>query len=596
MTVPRDSFSAAQSKHQTLTQAIDTGLDLRGLYKWLSSGHAADSTDDQGRRPMDAAIARQWWDGADMLISYGAQPPAYHGGDPNGPPKLMYNDDRLLRETALTYMLKHYHSFAPIYALLANGADVNLKNQNGETPLSVAASRGWPYAAVELAKRGAWLNPAAPDPNEILDMHTGASRLICAVLQGRDGKAVQHMLDSGADPNKPDRHGLYPLAAARAVNWKNIEEILQTAGARADTAALPDPNQLTGKNNDTPLLVYAASYQNSHANYAQALLTAGANPDASDSRGRSAAHWAAVFNNIRLLNLLDQFGADIFKPDNEGVRPLYYACMNNSYHAATALIDICPEAHINEEVGKDKNTLLHAAAQRKGSAALLRYMVAAGASVNTVNAHGYTPLYASISTDDPDAARALITSGADVARMPVPKDRNAALFTLVNQTMDHKGALAQLLLDAGANPNAKAQASINGPQAGDSLIYFAIRYHADDLSSVLLKNGADPHGTSHNGESTAVYCLNLRHESGLRILLDNGFDPLRVFKSSKTWSGPDGTTVEAHEENARDCARRLTEKFGADSAYGRMLNMIETHIAAQTPAAKRNPPAVPRPR
>lgn len=595
MTAPRDSFSAAQNKHQTLTQAIDGGLDLRGLHKWLASGHPADIADDNGRRPMDAAMARQWWDGADMLMSFGAQPPAYDGGDPNGPPKLMYNDDRLLRETALTYMLKHYHSFAPIYALLANGADVNLKNQNGETPLAAAVSRGWPYAATEIAKRGAWLTPEAPDPDEVLDLSTGASRLICAVLQGRDGKAVQHMLDSGADPNKPDRHGLYPLAAARAVNWQGIEDMLLAAGARPETATLPDPNQLTGKNNDTPLLVYAASYQNSHINYAQALLTAGANPDAADSHGRSAAHWAGVFNNSRLLNVLDHFGADLFKPDNEGARPLYYACMNNSYHVATTLIDICPEAHINEEVGKDRTTPLHAAAQRKGSAALLRYLAAAGAGVNSTNAQGHTPLYANVSKDDPDALRALITSGADVARMPVPKDRNEALFTLVNQKMDHKAQLAQMLLDAGANPNAKAQASINGPQAGDSLIYFAIRYHADELSSVLLKNGADPHGTSHDGESAATYCLNLRHESGLRILLDNGFDPLRVFKSSKTWHGPDGARVEEHEENAHDCARRLTEKFGTDSPYGHMLQMIETHIAAQAPAKVKVPPP-PRPR
>ena len=595
MTAPRDAFPAASRKDETLTQAIDKGLELHDLHKWLSRGYAADMPDAQGRRPMDAALRRQWWEGADMLISFGARPPAYDGGDPNGPPKLNYADDKPLRETALTYMLKHYHSFAPIYTLLANGADVNLKNQNGETPLAAAIARGWPHAATELAKRGAWINPENPDPNEVLDQNTGASRLICAVLQGRDGAAVRRMLAEGADPNKPDRHGLYPLAAAHAVNWKGIADMLAAAGARPETAALPDPNQMAGKNNDTPLLVYACSYQNSHPNYTRALLDAGANPDAADSKGRSAAHWAAIYNNHQLLNLLDHYGADVFKPDHGGARPLYYACLNNSYRVATILIDTCPAEHLNEEVGDDKTTVLHVAAHKKGSADLIRYMIAAGANVNAVNAHGYSAVYSNVAKDDPDALRALITQGGDVARMPVPKDRNDPLFTLINYKLDHQLTLAQLLLDAGADPNVKAQASFSGPQAGDSLIHFAIRYNADALAEKLIQNGADPHGTAHDGESAAAYCLNLRHENGLRILLENGFDPLRIFKSSKTWSGPDGQTVETREENARDCARRLSEKFGRDSAYGRMLDMIENHITAHAPPAARTrrgkPPA-----
>lgn len=587
MPTPRNAFTAAVRKDDTLTSAIDGGMSLHALHAWLSSGYAADIADKNGRRPMDAAIDRDWWEGADMLMSFGAAAPAYHGGDPNGPPHLKYQDDKLLRETALTYRLKHDYSFAPIYTLLAHGADVNLKNQNGETPLAAAVARGWPHAAVQLAKRGAWLNPEAPDPDEVLDINTGASRLLCAILQGRDGSLVQKMLDDGANPNKPDRHGLYLLAAAHALRWHDVAKRLIKAGAARETAQMPDANQMTGKNSDIPLLVYAASYQNSHKNYALALLQAGANPDAADSHGRTAAHWAAVFDNKWLLAQLDSADADLFKPDKDGARPLYYACMNNSYQVATTLIDICPEAHINEETGANKNTPLHVAANRKGSAALIRYMIAAGAAVNATNAHGHTPLYNSLAKDDPDMVRALITAGADVARMPMPQGRNEALFTLVNYQMDHKLALAQLLLDAGANPNAQAQASIGGPQAGDSLIYFAISYRADALAEKLIKNGADPHGTSHNGESAASYCLNLRHENGLRLLLKNGFDPLRIFQYSKKWHGTDGTQTEERAENTLECARRLTEKFGADTEYGRMLDMIEKHIGEKTTHPRR---------
>lgn len=590
MATPRDAFPAAARKDDMLTKAIDDGMNLRALYDWLSSGHAADIADRSGRRPMDAAMARHWWEGADMLISFGARPPAYDGSDPNGPPQLKFQDDRFLRETALTYMLKNYHSFGPVYALLANGADVNLKNQNGETPLAVAAARGWPHAATELAKRGAWINPEAPDHDEVLDHNTGASRLICAILQGRDSDLVQQMLDGGANPNKPDRHGLYPLAAAHALRWDSVAQMLTAAGAKPETTQLPDPNQMTGKNNDTPLLVYASSYQNSHKNYTQSLLQAGADPDAADSQGRTAVHWAGIFNNQWLLRSLYNAGADLSKPDKDGARPLYYACLNNSYHVAADLMHACPPVHINEEIGANKTTALHAAVYKKGSAALIAHMAAAGANVNAVDAQGYAPLYSALSKDDPAMLRALITAGADVVRMPLRKDRNEALFTLVNTKMDHQLEMAQLLLDAGANPNATAQASISGPQTGDSLIYFAVSYRADALAKKLIDNGADPHGTSRNGESAASYCLNLRHASGLHMLLENGFDPLRIFKSSKTWHGADGTKVEEHEENALDCARRLSEKFGADTEYGRMLDMIEKHIEKAAPQPRAKPP------
>jgi len=584
------AFSDQTSSFSSLSAAIESGLSILQIDALLRKGADTQKPDAQGRLPMDVALESNRWDIADLLLDYGAKPPLYNG-DPNGPPFLNYQDARLERETALTYMLKNVTSFFSIYTLLANGADVNLKNQNDETPLGAAVARGWPYAAVELAKRGAWINPESPDVNEVLDNKTGATRLICTILQGKDGYAVQRMLKEGADPNKTDAYGLSPLAAAKALKWDHVVEQLLAYRAKPETATLPDPDVYIGKDKNQPLLVYAASYQGAHANYIHSLLQQGANTELADTEGRTAAHWAAIFNNVWLLEELEEKGANLLRSAQEnGLRPLHFACMNGAVEAAGMLLEISPSEHINEKVGPNHQTALHLAAYRKGAVETVRLLLDMGADVNAVDNNGKTPLSHAIDSRDPAIVSLLIRRGADVAKMPPAANDNPPLFCLVNSHNPGNLVIAQALINGGADVNAKALRSINGPQVGDSLLYFAIRYSATTLSDMLLKAGADPHSTSAAGESAAHHCLHLRQEKELQLLLAHGFDPEKKFSFSKKWSGSEGTRIETHDSSALECARELAAKFGENTEYSRMLKMIETHIAAKpapAPRAKR---------
>lgn len=570
----------------SLTEAIDQGATLKQIAALLRAGAEVDAPDAQGRRPVDAAIARSLWDVADALIARGATPPEYNG-DPNGKPQLNYCPPEYEGETALTYMLKRAGSFSYVYSVIANGADVNLKNQKGETPLLAVVNRGWPYAATELVKRGAWINPEAPDHDEVIDKKTGGTRLLCTILEGKDAAAIEQMLEQGASPHKTDAQGLSPLAAARALKWDYVENLLLEYGAKPQSGTMPNPDVYVGKDKDLPLLVYAASYQGTHANYILSLLEQGADTEMADKEGRTAAHWAAIFNNVWLIDHLAARDADMNKPYAEGsLRPFHFACMNGAYEAVQALLDYADYEHINEKIGPQKETALHLAAGRKGAAKTVRLLIERGAEVNATDADGRTPLGRAIDTRDFDTVRLLIRSGADVPKMPQQTKRNQPLFGLVNSPSPENLDIAEALVARGADVNAKAQYSYNGPQAGDSLIYFSISYRANDLAKLLLGAGADPHGTSHSGESAAHYCLNLREKRGLEILLAHGFDPQRRFTFTKTWTGGDGTRVEEHSSSALECARALTEQFGADSEYADMLKTIENHIAAaQTPAA-----------
>lgn len=78
--------------------------------------------------------------------------------------------------------------------LLARGADPNLKNDRGETPLLIAAGLGSTDMIETLAKRGANVNQGNA---------SGETALIRAV-QRRDATMVRSLLDLGADPDQKD--------------------------------------------------------------------------------------------------------------------------------------------------------------------------------------------------------------------------------------------------------------------------------------------------------------------------------------------------------------------------------------------------------
>lgn len=602
----KDRF--ADALKPVMVQAIDKGVNAKGVQRLLARGVSPHTPDTKGRLPVDAALERRAYTIVRQLMAAGAAPPAYDG-DPNGPP--VYTGDnetfreKISRHTALTYFIGG-NDYSIIFTLLCNGADVNLENADGVSPLQAALTRQWPYVATQLVKAGAWRTPEQPDINEVVDTATGTTRLMAVILEGQDGLAVKKILEDGADPNKPDDNGITPIALARALRWDYVADLLIQHGAKE--SPLPDPNQMCGEQKDKPLLCYAASYQGCHSNYIHALLEAGADPDAQDGNGKTALHWAAVFNKPWLFDLLLEAGADMNVIDEYGLKPLHYACMNNSKDIALDILDATNNADINTPVGDYHRTPLMMAAGRPGAYALVQALVARGAYINQPDVQAETPLGKAISARDIHMTKLLVQEGADVAKdspFPVPEApaekpgiyrRNPPIFALVNSQHENNLALAQVLLDAGANPNAKALESFSGPQAGDSLLCFAIRYRAFDLAEKLLKAGADPHGTSHKGETAMHYCLHLRQVEGVNLLLRHGFDPLRHFEYTQTWSNG---TEDHHNGSVLDEARKLVEKFGNDREYGDMLKIIEEHIAAQktsaAPLSKKPAARQPRP-
>jgi ankyrin repeat protein len=209
------------------------------------------------------------------------------------------------------------------------------------------------------------------------------------------------------------QHSLLAVAAMKG--WTHsVRTLLSIPGIQVDQ---PDFN------GQTPLhLVIAQARMDDavRADLAQALLTAGADPNKADKGGNTPLSLALSRNRSNsqvLVELLAQAGADLSKVDGYGATPLQVAAIHNHPQAVEALLQ-------------------H------------------GADINPRDREGYSPLWRAIYAGSEEAAEVLLARGADANQVD---DRGNGLLHMVihNDHMDaqERVALIQLLCRRGANPN-----------------------------------------------------------------------------------------------------------------------------------------------
>ena len=161
--------------------------------------------------------------------------------------------------------------------------------------------------------------------------------------------------------------------------------------------------------NATPL--HFAAMTNENLAVLQALLDAGANPDAKGSNDRTPLHEAVTFNEhpAGIQALLDA-GANPDAKDSAGATPLHQAARSSTNTAVMqALLDA--GANVNTRTSNDW-TPLHYAALRKDNAAVLQFLLAAGADINARTSEGETPLDVATRKENWSAVQTLQDNGA----------------------------------------------------------------------------------------------------------------------------------------------------------------------------------------
>jgi len=294
--------------------------------------------------------------------------------------------------------------------LLAEGADVNQRNNEEWTPLHTAA-RGQQTAMVELLlAKGADINAAAKD---------GCTALHLCVLD-TNLKLAEGLLAKGADIEAKDKDGFTPLTIAARDGLVEMATLLLARGANLEAR---------DKMEGTPLHMAAGMGQMAAV---KLFLAKGADVHARASDGATPLHWAAHQDHTEAMEALLAAGADIEELDDNGKSVLYMAAKYSGPRTVQWVL--------NREAGKGK----------KVNEALVQPPAAKYPSLETKDKDGLTPLLMAASKGASAVAEVLLAAGADVTAAD-DRGRTALHLAAENGHLD----MARVLLDHKADVNAR---------------------------------------------------------------------------------------------------------------------------------------------
>jgi ankyrin repeat protein len=191
-----------------------------------------------------------------------------------------------------------------VSALLDNGADVNVRHEDGWNGLMLAAVNGHSPVVQALLDKGANVDAKENIMNQ--------TALIWAVKGGHTA-VVKSLLKAGANVNARDKFGGTALTRAASNGQSEIVKTLLKAGADINAREY---------DGDTALIEATSE---SHLEIIQVLLKAGANVNDKDLDGRTLLMIAAMIGKDKAVKVLLDAGADINAQDNFGSTALKQA-------------------------------------------------------------------------------------------------------------------------------------------------------------------------------------------------------------------------------------------------------------------------------
>jgi len=454
-------------------------------------------------------------------------------------------------QVPLTQCLTYANKGRFVEALIDAGANVNVRGKNTLPALELAVFMGRADIVEQLIEAGANITPTQEqDPNLLLYLTSETFR----GNRSQDARIVSAFARAGLDLDQPI-DGMTPVTRALVKDRAEVAQALLDAGATKSrhtsegtrlhiAAAAGSPETVTqllaeGASPDqklsdgtTDLRIALRNHQqgNTASRKTALLLTEVTRDlDALDSDGWSALMLAVAKNSAPVVKALLERGA---KPDlrhwPEGLTPLHYAASNDTYPLITLLTAFGADIDAVDARGA---TALARAVKRSGRDAgglkAIDALLAAGADpmigLESQDYTGYSATFLAAIRQNPLAFRKLVAAGGQPGGL-----YNGVPYLVI--AANEKNIIAmELLLQAGADPNAKARAL-----AGETPLLRALRVgkgqtveQSLEAVRVLLEAGADPNvpAPQYTYPSALVAALSTQNDAAFDLLMSAGANP-----------------------------------------------------------------------
>lgn len=399
--------------------------------------------------------------------------------------------------------------------LTSNGADVNARNKEGVTPLSIAVQRGDIKTVKLLTSAGADIHTKDTNNKSPLEWaFEGSNEMFEAIVNGSNVNSqdsegntplhlalltdaplskIQYIISLTNDVNTRNRDGNSALFLAIMKNRQKVGELLLEKNADIFS---------TNTNSNSPLklaLKYGGSIQD--------WLITSKTIRAVDGSGNSVLHYAAEWQFGEAITSLLTKGANIKAKNANGETPLFSAAKTNNPDIIQIIVDGGADISARDNLG---STAIHTAV-RWDAIDSIDKLVELGINVNYQNTAGKSPLAEAVVSSKYEIAKRLLKYNAD----PNSCDSNG-VTVLMDAIRGCNINNVQLLLKYGANPNVQ---EVNGRNA-----YHEAAYMGDkEIIKVIRNAGGNPLARDKQGNTPFSIVLN-KDVSVIKEILGNSIN------------------------------------------------------------------------
>ncbi len=246
------------------------------------------------------------------------------------------------------------------YLIEEKGMNVDVRDENGMSPLIYAAFFGYDEVVKTLLDCGADVNACG---------NSGVTVLMAALQKADNENIARLLIDSGADVNASDGQGLTPLMTAIYIDSLEMTLYLLKKGANVQVknskgwSAL-DLAKQKGNHQLLQVLHQAGSFKNADLIY------------------------AARIGDVDWLAEMIKGGADVNAASDDQETPLLWACFNGHVKVVKILLD--HGARVNDRSKEGWSALM--AAAETGREELVKLLLEKGADIDFKTESGETAL------------------------------------------------------------------------------------------------------------------------------------------------------------------------------------------------------------